>query len=654
MVMREGVAFSFFFYLFHGKLTMSDEHKIPFFDDYGVTDGNMRKAYDKLELYVCAGRPLIYIQSFDFAVVDSMIARVARSNPERQMDIMEYVDGVGIVSFDRKEIESDYENLKTLKSCLLYFVNAVGHWDSWETPPKPIILLLKNVHKELDQNSEIQSLLRQLASVSMHEHGDVTQKTSVYIVVVSPELSIPVSLERLMALIKLEAPKEKEIREHIHRMLEELAPRVELSEDACDKIISPLLGLSMVEIDQVMTQLLADNIPLEGKKAQDAILEEKRQLIQKTGLLKIVDTDFDKQEIGGLTFLQDYLDKEAKIYNYLDIAEKHHVEIPKGVLIVGMPGCGKTLTAKMAAKKFNTTLICLDIGRLMGQYVGQSEENMRRALAMVESVAPCVLWIDELEKAFSGVGSKGLTGGSEVSTRLFGYFLTWMQEKRDSVYVIATANRINQLPPELLRRGRFDEIFRVDFPTEKEQEAIYKVHLKKRGKVFLNVKFHEECIELDEIGIPVLDVNGQEKKMVLWSLTQPGFCGADIATIVGRAFKNVFLKKMQDNSKHNLREHEEVATVKIELEDIQKELQAQSRMTPLKKVLADDIREIERMLNKYNFLSATTGESVKTEDEFTLDELKKEMERVNEAIAEENKKLNKLQIIKQKLEAKTD
>ena len=582
---------------------MSEDHKIPFFDDYGVTDGNLRKAYDQLELYVNAGRPLIYIQSFDFGVVDSMIARVARCNPERQMAIMEYVEGVGVVSFDGKESDDDYENLKTLKSCLCYYANAVGRWDSWEETPKPIILLLKNVHQDLEKNSEVQSLLRQLALVSMHEHGDSMQKTSVYIIVVSPELSIPPSLERLMALIKLKAPSEKEIREHIHKLMERLAPRVKLSEEWIDKITSPLLGMSMVEVDQVLSQILADNIPLESKMAQDAILEEKRQLVHKSGLLKIVDTNFDEQEIGGLTYLQQYLEKEAQIYNYLDVAKKTGLEIPKGVLIVGMPGCGKTLTAKLAAKKFNTTLICLDIGRLMGQYVGQSEENMRQALAMVESVAPCVLWIDELEKAFSGVGSKGTTGGSEVSTRLFGYFLTWMQEKRDSVYVIATANRINQLPPELLRRGRFDEIFRVDFPTPEEQEDIYKVHLKKRGIEYSNIVFHGKDPVLDKKGKPVLDDKGQEK-IEEWSLIKDGFCGADIATIVGRAFKNVFLNNMS-NIKRSLRENEEVAPLKIELKDIQKELQTQAgAMTPLKTVLADDICEIEKTLNKYNFQNA--------------------------------------------------
>ena len=150
-------------------------------------------------------------------------------------------------------------------------------------------------------------------------------------------------------------------------------------------------------------------------------------------------------------------------------------------MIVGMPGCGKSLTAKATASLFGLPLLKMDMGSLMGKYVGESEGNMRRAIAVAEAVSPCVLWVDEVEKAFSGIGSGG--AGSEVATRLFGYFLTWMQEKTTQVFVVATANDISALPPELLRKGRFDEIFYVDFPNEAERNAIFRVHLEKRQKM---------------------------------------------------------------------------------------------------------------------------------------------------------------------------
>ena len=159
---------------------------------------------------------------------------------------------------------------------------------------------------------------------------------------------------------------------------------------------------------------------------------------------------------------------------------KYGVDIPKGIMIVGMPGCGKSLAAKAAAKLFEIPLVRLDIGRLLGKYVGESEHNMRRALKLAEAISPCVLWIDEIEKAFSGVGESG--GGSDVTTRLFGQFLTWMQEKENTVFIVSTANDISKIPPEFLRKGRFDELFYVDFPGVEERKQIIEIHLKKRNK----------------------------------------------------------------------------------------------------------------------------------------------------------------------------
>ena len=165
----------------------------------------------------------------------------------------------------------------------------------------------------------------------------------------------------------------------------------------------------------------------------------------------------------------------------LSRARKFGVETPKGAVIVGMPGCGKSLTAKATSARLGLPLLRLDIGSLMGRYVGDSEANMRRALALAETVSPCVLWVDELEKAFTGIGG-GASAGSEITSRLFGYFLTWMQENTKPVFVLATANDVSALPPELLRKGRFDEIFYVDFPNQAERTEILEVHLKKRGK----------------------------------------------------------------------------------------------------------------------------------------------------------------------------
>lgn len=210
------------------------------------------------------------------------------------------------------------------------------------------------------------------------------------------------------------------------------------------------------------------------------ILKEKEQFIKKSGMLEIVNFKETIEDIGGLENLKEWLKKKAKVFSNLDKAIKFGVDIPKGIMIIGMPGCGKSLTAKATASLFEIPLVRLDVGRLLGKYVGESEDNMRRALKLSEAISPCVLWIDEIEKAFSGVGGDG--GGSDVTTRLFGQFLTWMQEKENTVFIVATANDISKMPPEFLRKGRFDELFFVDLPNGEERRKILEIHLKKRKK----------------------------------------------------------------------------------------------------------------------------------------------------------------------------
>ena len=195
---------------------------------------------------------------------------------------------------------------------------------------------------------------------------------------------------------------------------------------------------------------------------------------------------------------------------------KFGVDVPKGIMIVGMPGCGKSLAAKATAKLFDIPLIRLDVGRLLGKYVGESEENMRKALKLSEAISPCVLWIDEIEKAFAGVGNSG--GGSDVTTRLFGQFLTWMQEKENTVFIVATANDISRIPAEFLRKGRFDELFFVDFPNPEERRKIMEIHLKKR---------HKWNKDLNIIS--------------LVKLTE-GYNGADLEAIVKDAIESCFIE----------------------------------------------------------------------------------------------------------------
>ena len=237
-----------------------------------------------------------------------------------------------------------------------------------------------------------------------------------------------------------------------------------------------LKGMTAFEIDRMLDMAMSSNGSLSAEDTE-MILRQKKQMVRKSGLLELIDTPESLDDIGGLDYLKKYLEQKAKIIQHLSDAIKFGVAIPKGIFIVGMPGCGKSLCAKASASKFQVPLLKLDMGSMMGKYVGESEKNLRKAIRIAEAAAPCVLWIDEIEKAFSGVGGEN----SEVLTRMFGYFLSWLQDKKSSVYVMATANNADKLPPELKRKGRFDEIFCVNLPNGDERKAIFKVHLNKKA-----------------------------------------------------------------------------------------------------------------------------------------------------------------------------
>ena len=254
------------------------------------------------------------------------------------------------------------------------------------------------------------------------------------------------------------------------------------------------------------------------------------------------------------------------------------VDVPKGLLIVGLPGCGKSLSAKACATLFKVPLLRLDVGRLMGKYVGESENNLRRAIRQAESATPCVLWIDEIEKAFAGVG-KGGDGG--VTTRLFGNFLTWMQEKDSAVYVVATANDITGIPPEFLRKGRFDEIFSVGLPTAKERGKIFEIHLRKRNQDPERLK-----LDLQEL---VKKTEGEKT---------PEFSGADIESIVKSAVEKAFTRRHL--AKVNKRPDWD--RIFVTQEDLLKSIEA---TIPIRKTMSDKIEALDKSIKKFQIISAS-------------------------------------------------
>ncbi len=299
------------------------------------------------------------------------------------------------------------------------------------------------------------------------------------LVLVSAVPRIPPELEALVTVVDFPLPDEQQLRwlldRAIERNLQSGALTVDEADDAVERLAKAALGLTAFEAQNAFARAMADDGHLSAADI-DLVTAEKAQIVGKSGVLEMVTSTVQLSDIGGLDNLKTWLSKRGG--SFLDEARDYGLPSPKGVLVTGVPGCGKSLTAKAMASAWSLPLVRLDIGRIFGGLVGQSEQNMRTAIRTAEAVAPCVLWIDEIEKGFAS-GASG-QGDSGTSARVFGSFLTWLQEKTAPVFVMATANNISLLPPEFLRKGRFDEIFFIDLPTDVERRAIFALHLNSR------------------------------------------------------------------------------------------------------------------------------------------------------------------------------
>jgi len=254
--------------------------------------------------------------------------------------------------------------------------------------------------------------------------------------------------------------------------------KIELDEQGREQIVKAALGLTLSEAENVFAKALVLNSALDADDVE-VVLAEKEQIIRKSGILEFFSAQEQFAEIGGLDSLKDWLKKRGKAFS--EAARDFGLPEPKGCLLIGVQGCGKSLSAKAVAGLWKLPLLRLDVGSVFGGVVGSSEQNMRRAIRLSESIAPCILWLDELEKGFAGTQSSSFSDAG-TTARVFGSFITWLQEKTCPVFVIATANDVAALPPELMRKGRFDEIFFVDLPSAGEREDIFRIHLAKRDR----------------------------------------------------------------------------------------------------------------------------------------------------------------------------
>jgi SpoVK/Ycf46/Vps4 family AAA+-type ATPase len=294
---------------------------------------------------------------------------------------------------------------------------------------------------------------------------------------VSPALELPTELEKEMTVVDYALPSADEIAQQVESTLarckEDKRIKCDLEEEQIEAIVKAAQGLTAVEVDNVLMKSIVETQGFDV----DVILSEKEQIIRKSGILEYFHTDETMEDVGGLEALKRWLTKRRKAFT--DAAREYGLPQPKGLLLIGVQGCGKSLTAKAVAHLWQLPLLRLDVGRIFSGIVGSSEERMRRAIRTAESIAPVVLWLDEVEKGFAGTQSSSFSDAGTTS-RVFGSFVTWLQEKESPVFVIATANDITTLPPELLRKGRFDEIFFIDLPNQHERHEIVRIHVAKR------------------------------------------------------------------------------------------------------------------------------------------------------------------------------
>lgn len=490
----------------------------------------------KLVRYIDAGFPILYINTFEEDKIDSIISKIAS-----QKEVYEWNETFGYINFETKApLVEDFK--------FEQFLDILKTEEMLENK----IIILKDIVPYLD-DPKIVSKIKGIAKM-------INQGVDATLIIVSSTLVIPKDLEKYITILEMDYLNTDEIKDIIKNFISEYLENQNVNEDLINEFAIAFKGLTEFEIINLLALSYSDDGEF-TKEDLRLIFEQKQQMIKKAGILEMIPLKETINDIGGLENLKEWFVRKAKVYKNIDSAMNYGVDMPKGVLIAGVPGCGKSLSAKAAASLFQVPLLRLDMGRLMGKYVGESEGNLRKAISLAEAISPCVLWVDELEKAFAVIGGSG--GGAEVTTRLFGNFLTWMQEKDSPTFVVATANDITQLPPELLRKGRFDEIFYVGLPNSSEREKIFNIHINKRRSQ-----------DLKNINIQDL-VNKTD-----------GFSGADIEGVVKDAVESAFA---DDKSS-------------IETSDI---LEAIKNTQSLSEIMREAIDKISKEYKKRKFKNAS-------------------------------------------------
>jgi len=418
----------------------------------------------EIETLIRARYPILYvISSEEMRVVETVTAIAAK----RTKRVFEWSCSTGVVPAGTS-IQSQKHRHAATKDPLAALDQVIEQVE-------PAIFVFKDLHPFLSKGNF--AVTRKLKEIALHLKNSF--KT---IILVSPVLEIPTELEKEVTVLNFPLPAREDLSELLDQIIESMKQhkqvKIDLDDAGRERLLQAALGLTLGEAENVFAKIIVKDERLSGEDMGE-VFAQKQQIIRKSGLLEYYDSNETFSNIGGLAVLKDWLGKRAA--GFTQEARDFGLPAPKGILLLGVQGCGKTLCAKAVSSQWQLPLLRFDMGRMFGSFVGSSEENMRRAIAVAESVAPAILWVDEIDKALAGAqGSGGSDGGT--TARVFGTFLTWLSEKSLPVFVVATANDISHLPAELLRKGRFDEIFFVDLPNADERREVLAIHLAKRGR----------------------------------------------------------------------------------------------------------------------------------------------------------------------------
>lgn len=421
--------------------------------------GNFRK---ELYTYLKSGISLLQVATYEWQRLEGMVSHFVSENQEKYQDLYTWSHVLGIVKLDtstKTKIEMNKEITDPLEA-LEWFHNHTA---------TSMVMIMQDFHPFMKNDNAIIRMGREITRTSNNKS----------LIVQTLSFTDVSDWSKEVPFLEMDLP-EKEILSTQLKTVVDTLPKNKRPKNKEEylQIVTSSLGMTVMEAEIAYKKIIADKGQLTSKEIP-MVVYEKGQLIKKSGILEYFHSDGSVGDIGGMNNAKDWLAKRGKAFTIK--AKQFGLTPPKGVLLLGIPGCGKSLLAKTVANDWQLPLLKLDLGRIFGGIVGESEANMRKTLQLAEALSPAVLWIDEIEKGLSGMGSSGQTDGGTTS-RVFGSLLTWMQDKTKPVFIVATANNIDMLPPELLRKGRFDEIFFVDLPNEKEREDIFKIHIGKKNR----------------------------------------------------------------------------------------------------------------------------------------------------------------------------